>query len=170
MPIARTKEHKMSPRPLVGIFALAVLGALGLAPATASAEPAFSETIREEVHVTQPFVGPCDGSPGLLTLDADIVIHRTVTQSTLTQQVTQHGAFVFDPTDDSLSTLSGHFVDRESINVNFGQLKDARQRLMTRAVGVDENGDRFPIIVTTVIHYSADGTVEVLVDDVRCGL
>ena len=150
--------------------ALAGLCSVGLAPAAASAEPAFSETIRDEVHVTQPVLGPCDGSPGLLTLDADIVIHRTSTGSTFTEQGTQHGDFVFDPADDALPALSGQFVDRRSVNVNFGQLKDFRVREMIRAVGIDENGGRFPIIVTTVIHFGADGSVEVLVDDVRCGL
>ena len=151
------------------VFAFAGLTSLLLAPAAASAAPAGNETVHDHVQFSEPTLGFCDGSPGTLSVDADLVVHVTLTQSTYNEKAHLRGDFAFVPDDPGEPSVSGHFVDHDLISMNFGQLKGARTRHLTRAVGVTEDGERLPILVTTAINYYADGSVEVLVDEVRCG-
>jgi hypothetical protein len=123
---------------------------------------------RNPVSYTEPTFGPCDGNAGTLTVEGEAMTHVTDTGKTFQLSSTTRAVFSYVPDDPTLPSASGHFVSRETINVNSAQLKDARQRLLTRAIAVSEDGDRFPILFTTVILYTADGGVDVLIDEVRC--
>lgn len=142
---------------------------LALAPAAASAAPASTETVRQPVVFSQASLGVCDGMPGTLSVDGVLVRHVTLTGSTYNERGHLHGEVSFVPDDPDAPAASGRFVEHTLFTLNFGQLKDARQRQLTRSVVATDDGDRFPVAITTVTHFGADGSVEVLVDEVRCG-
>jgi hypothetical protein len=144
--------------------------AVGLVTVAATPVDAAATTFTERsaVSYTEPFLGPCDGSVGTLTVEGGSVAHVTDSGSSYRFHATTRASFVYDPDDPTLPTATGHFVAQDMVTLNYAQLKDARQRLLTRAIAVSSDGDRFPILFTTVTLYGADGSVEVLIDEVRC--
>jgi hypothetical protein len=153
-------------RTVATVTAAAAMATLASAPVEAAATT-FSE--RSVVSYTEPFFGPCDGSVGTITVEGEAVSHVTDSGRAYRFHATTRATFVYEPDDPTLPTASGHFVDQDMVNVNYGELKDSRQRFLTRAIALSSDGDRFPISFTTVVHYGADGSVDVLIDEVRCG-
>jgi hypothetical protein len=145
----------------------------GIAALTLTAAPAAAQAETQTEHYTadfsQSFVGPCDGNPGLITVQGQGVFHWTDTGQTF--QLSDHlrGSFSIDPDDPGLETVSGHFVLHHLENVNYDQLKDWRVTDSVRSVGSTEDGRNLPVQTTLTVFYSADGGAEVKVDSVRCG-
>ena len=137
-------------------------------PAASAGADAGVLTQHLTFDASQPFVGPCDGIPGVLTTSIEEILHVTDTGRTFNVVSNQRGSFSFDPDDAGLSTLTGTFVSHHHESVNFGQLKDYRITDSIRAVGVDEDGGRTPITVTTTVLFAADGGVTVKLDSIRC--
>jgi len=147
---------------LAGVAVLLLTGA----PAGAQAE---HFTFPFSVDSTEPALGPCDQSPGVLTLRGDGVAHITDTGQTFEFGYNLLLQFAFDPDDPSLPSASGRLVAQHHENVNEGQLHDRRVTDAQHAIAVLEDGTTFPIQIRTTLAISVDGTVEVTVDSVRCG-
>ena len=147
---------------LAGVAVLLLTGA----PAGAQAEHV---TFPFSVDSTEPSLAPCDQSPGVLTLRGDGVAHITDTGRTFEFGYNLQLQFTFDPDDPSLPSASGRLVAQHRENVNEDQLHDRRVTDAQHAIAVLEDGTTFPIQIRTTLAISADGTVEVTVDSVRCG-
>jgi hypothetical protein len=152
-----------------------VIAALGGAAALLlTAAPAGAQAEQETQHFsfefTEPSVNPCVPSiTGVLSVQGDGVFHLTDTGTTFQLLNNAQGFFTFEPDDPAALSASGHFVVLHRENVNFGQLKDLRITDTTQSVAHVEDGTSVPIRVTTTLLISADGSVEVKVDSVRCG-
>lgn len=149
------------------IAALGAIAALMLtaAPAHASA-PAENETQHNTVEFTESFVGPCDGSLGVITVQGQEIFHLTNSGNTFQLRSIVHGTFSIDFDDPGLANLSGHFVGQHRVNA---QLNDLRVTDTLRSVAFGDDGTVLPVRATTTVLYSPDGGVEVTVDTVRCG-
>ena len=148
---------------LAGVAVLLLTGA----PAGAQAE---HFTFPFSVDSTEPSLGPCDQSPGVLTLRGDgVVAHITDTGQTFEFGYNLQLQFTFDPDDPGLPSASGRLVAQHHENVNEGQLHDRRVTDAEHAIAVLEDGTTLPIQTRTTLAISADGNVEVTVDSVRCG-
>ena len=147
---------------LAGVAVLLLTGA----PAGAQAE---HFTFPFSVDSTEPALGPCDQSPGVLTLRGDGVAHITDTGQTFEFGYNLQLQFTFDPDDPSVPSASGWLVAQHHENVNEDQLHDRRVTDAQHAIAVLEDGTTFPIQIRTTLAISTDGSVEVTVDSVRCG-
>jgi hypothetical protein len=147
---------------LGGVAVLLLTGA----PAGAQAEHV---TFPFRVDSTKPSLAPCDQSPGVLTLRGDGVAHITDTGQTVEFGYNLQAQFTFDPDDPSLPSASGRLVAQHHENVNYGQLHDRRKTDAQHAIAESEDGTTFPIQIRTTLVISADESVEVTVDSVRCG-
>jgi hypothetical protein len=140
---------------------------LTAAPAGAQAE---QETQHFSFEFTEPSVNPCIPSiTGVLSVQGDGVFHLTDTGTTFQVSNTVQGLFTFEPDDPAELSSTGHFVVQHRENVNYGELKDLRITDTTLLVAQLEDGTNVPIQITTTLLISADGSVEVKVDSVRCG-
>lgn len=152
--------------PLCGAAALI----LAATPAGAQAE---HETQHNVIEFTDPFFSgfteTCDPALGNLTVQGEEVVSVTDTGATLQLHVNAHGSFTLDPHDPGLLSSSGHFVLQHRENVNYGQLSDWRVTDTTHAVATFEDGSSVPVHVRTTLLFSADGSVEVKVDSIKCG-
>jgi hypothetical protein len=158
-----------------GIHGRRVLAALGGAgallllagPAVAQVEPV---TEHNHIEITDPaFIGPCDGSPGLLEVEGEEVFHLTDTGRTLQVSVTTHVSFTFDPYADGLSTATGRAVLRHQENVNYAQLADWRVTDATHSIAFFDDGTSQPVQIVTTVLFAADGGIDVKIDSIRCG-
>jgi hypothetical protein len=150
----------------IGALSGAAALVLAAAPAVAQAE---TQTDHYTADFSDSFVGPCDGSTGVITVQGQGVIHLTDTGKTFQLHDHLRGSFSFDPDDPGLETLSGHFVLQHRENVNYGHLKDWRVTDTIRSVGSTADGKSMPVHTTLTVLFSADGGVEVKVDTVKCG-
>ncbi|MGH2578745.1 MAG: hypothetical protein ACRDG9_13515 [Actinomycetota bacterium] len=147
---------------LAGVAVLLLTGA----PAGAQAE---HDTGHFSVDSTQRSLAPCDEAPGVLTLRGDGVFHVTDTGRTFSYGWNLQAQFTFDPDDPSLPSASGSVVAQHHDNVNYGQLHDQRITDAQHLIAELEDGTTFPIQIRTTLVISADESVEVTVDSVRCG-
>jgi hypothetical protein len=147
---------------LAGVAVLLLTGA----PAGAQAE---HFTFPLSVDSTEPALGPCDQSPGVLTLRGNGIAHITDTGQTFEFGYNLLLQFTFDPDDPSLPSASGRLVAQHHENVNEDQLHDRRVTDAQHAIAVLEDGTTFPIQIRTTLAISANGSVEVTVDSIRCG-
>jgi hypothetical protein len=150
---------------------VAALG--GTAALLLAAAPAIAHADTQTEHYTadfsDSFVGPCDGSTGVITVQGQGIVHWTDTGKTFQLHDSLRGSFIFDPADPGLDTVSGHFVFQHRENVNYGQLKDWRVTDTIRSVGSTEDGKNLPLHTTLTVLFSATGGVEVKVDRIKCG-
>jgi len=153
---------------------IAALG--GAAALMLTAAPAGAQADQVTQHFSFAFTDPAGGNPcnpsgpgGVLTVQGDGVFHLTDTGQTFQLLNNAEGLFTFEPNDPGELSSSGHFVVLHRENVNYGQLKDFRITDTTLLVALLEDGTSVPIEITTTLLISADGTVEVKVDSVRCG-
>jgi len=153
-----------------------IIAALGGAAALLlTAAPAGAQAEQETQHFSfefteDPSVNPCVPSiTGVLTVQGDGVFHVTDTGTTFQLLNNTRGLFTFEPDDPDELSSSGHFAVVHLENVNYGQLKDYRITDTTVLVAQLEDGTNVPIQITTTLLISADGSVEVKVDSVRCG-
>jgi hypothetical protein len=153
---------------IIGTLGGAAALLLTAAPAHASA-PAENETQHNTVEFTEPFVGPCDGSLGVITVQGQEVFHLTDSGNTFQLRSIVNGTFSIDFDDPGLANLSGHFVGQHRVNFNYAQLNDLRVTDTLRSVAFGDDGTVLPVQVTTTLLFAADGGVEVKVDSVRCG-
>jgi hypothetical protein len=152
------------------------IAALGSAVAlTLMAAPAGAQAVQETQHFSVAFTDPAGVNPcvpsigGVTSVQGDGVMHLTDTGSTFQMTSTLQGLFTFEPNDPNQPSSSGHFVVQNRQDVNFGQLKDLRVTETTLLVAHVEDGTNVPIQIRLTQLVSADGTVEVKVDSVRCG-
>jgi hypothetical protein len=151
------------------IAALGGAVALMLTAAPAGAQ-ADQVTQHFSFEFSEPSVNVCIPSiTGVLSVRGDGVFHLTDTGQTFQLLNNAEGLFTFEPDDPGELSSSGHFVVLHRENVNFGQLQDLRITDTTLLVALLEDGTRVPIQITTTLLISADGSVEVKVDSVRCG-
>lgn len=149
---------------------IGALAGVALMPGVAqAAAQADTQTEHNTVGFSETFVGPCGGSIGVITVEGQEVLHLTDTGKTFQLHSNLHGSFNVDFDDPAVADLSGHFVSHHYENVNYDQLKDWRVTDSTRAVAFADDGTIIPTQITTTVLYSADGSVEVKIDSVRCG-
>lgn len=131
------------------IGALAGTAALMLtaAPAQASA-PAENETQHNTVEFTESFVGPCDGSVGVIMVQGQEVFHLTNSGNTFQLHSIVNASFSIDFDDPGLTNLSGRFVGQHRVNFNDAQLNDRRVTDTTRSVAFGDDGTVLPVQVT----------------------
>ena len=151
---------------------IAVLG--GAAALMLAAGPAGAQAEQETQHFSfefsEPSVNLCIPSiTGVLSVQGDGFFHLTDTGQTFQLTNTVQGTFTFEPDDPSELSSTGHFVVQHRENLNFGQLQDLRVTDTTLLVALLEDGTHTPIEIMTTLLISADGSVEVKVDSVRCG-
>jgi hypothetical protein len=151
------------------IAALGGAAALMLTAAPASAQ-AEQETQHFSFEFSEPSVNVCIPSiTGVLSVQGDGVFHLTDTGTTFQLINNAQGYFTFEPDDPAELSSTGHFVLVHHENVNYGQLQDLRITDTTLLVALLEDGTHTPIQITTTLLISADGSVEVKVDSIRCG-
>ena len=145
----------------------------GAAALLLTAAPADAQTEHNDVSFTDPnfagFAEACTPAVGTLTVVAKEVVHFTDTGNTFQFHASMRGQFSFDPHAPGLLSSSGHFVSQHKENVNFAELKDLRVTDTIHAVAKFEDGTSAPIQVMTTLLFSADGSVEVKFDRVKCG-
>jgi hypothetical protein len=152
-----------------------VIAALGGAAALLfTAGPAGAQAFHVTDHYTvgfsEPSVTPCDPPlTGVLTVEGEGVFTLTDTGRTFALSDNLHGRFSFDPDDPAVPTSSGHFVVQHRENVNYAQLQDLRVTDTQHTIVHVADGTNFPIQIRTTVLFSADGSVEVKVDSVKCG-
>lgn len=151
---------------------IAVLG--GAAALMLAAGPAGAQAEQETQHFSfefsEPSVNLCIPSiTGVLSVQGDGFFHLTDTGQTFQLTNTVQGTFTFEPDDPSELSSTGHFVVQHRENLNYGQLQDLRVTDTTLLVALLEDGTHTPIEIMTTLLISADGSVEVKVDSVRCG-
>jgi hypothetical protein len=152
---------------------IAALG--GAAALMLTAAPAGAQADQVTQHFSFAFSDPAGVNPcipsitGVLSVQGDGVFHLTDTGQTFQLLNNAEGLFTFEPDDPGELSSSGHFVVLHRENVNFGQLQDLRITDTTLVVALLEDGTSVPIRITTTLLISADGSVEVKVDSVRCG-
>lgn len=152
----------------IGIATAVASSLVAAAPAVAA--PADSFTEHNIVQFTDPaFVGPCNGSIGILTVDGEEVLHVTETGQTFRLSSTVRGVFSVDFQDPAVADVSGRFVSHHQENVNFGQLKDFRVTDNIHSVAVSADGTSLPVHTRFTVLFGADGSVEVKIDSTRCG-
>ena len=148
-------------------LATAVAASL-VAVAPAGAAPADSFTAHNIVQFTDPgFVGPCNGSVGTLTIDAEEVLHVTDTGQTFRLSSMLRGTFSVDFADPAVADVAGRFVSPHQETVNYGQLKDYRVIDNVQAVAVSADGTSYPVQTRFTVLFGADGSVEVKIDSTR---
>jgi hypothetical protein len=113
---------------LAGVAVLLLTGA----PAGAQAE---HFTFPFSVDSTEPALGPCDQSPGVLTLRGDGIAHITDTGQTFEFGYNLLLQFTFDPDDPSLPSASGRLVAQHQENVNEDQLHRSGPRWRSPPTG-----------------------------------
>ena len=135
-----------------------------------AAAPLANFTEHNVVQFTDPgYIGPCDGNPGTLTVDAVEVFHVTDTGRTLRVTSTLRGEFSIDFADPAVNDVEGHFVSVHHENVNYARLKEWRIADNIHAVALSADGTRQPVHTMLTVLYGADGSVEVKIDSTRCG-
>jgi hypothetical protein len=134
----------------------------------AAAAPLDNFTEHEVIQFTDPgFIGPCDGSAGVLTVDGEALIHVTDTGQTFRLDSTVRGTISIDFADPAETDVEGHFVSMH--HINYAQLQDYRVADDTHLVAFAADGTQQPVHTKMTVLYGADGSVEVKIDSTRCG-
>ena len=150
---------------LVGLFAVAALGASTPALAAGGPPDTFTDT-KQNVTETIPFEGPCGGGAGTVTITYNSVFHVTQFDDGRSHVTgTQTGKFSFAPTDPALPNSSGSFTTWFRGNGN-SRTFNATSTFSAR--GRTDDGEHVRFNVTT--HITVVGSdVIVEFEKVSCG-